>query len=247
MILHHDNFQNHKRHNIPPAQLIIADIPYNIGTDAYGSNPQWYEGGDNANGESKLAGKRFFDTDENFNIPEFMHFTSRMLKKEPKEKNDAGCMIVFCAFEQQMQVIEEGKKYGYKNYINLVFRKNFSPQVMKANMRVVGNTEYAIILYRDKLPKFRNKGRMVMNCMDWQRDSLTPKVHPTQKPIGVIGRLIETFTDPGDVVIDPCAGSGVTLLAAENLGRKSYGFEINKTFVNAFETQIRPQVRELLF
>lgn len=86
-----------------------------------------------------------------------------------------------------------------------------------------------------------------LDGMDWQRDSLTPKVHPTQKPIGVIGRLIETFTDPGDVVIDPCAGSGVTLLAAENLGRKSYGFEINKKFVTAFETQIRPQVRELLF
>ena len=247
MDLHHDHFQNHKRYNIPPAQLIIADIPYNIGAKAYGSNPQWYKDGDNANGESELAGKQFFDTDKDFRIPEFMHFASRMLKKEPKEKNDAGCMIVFCAFEQQMEVIEEGRKCGYKNYINLVFRKNFSPQVMKANMRVVGNTEYAIILYRDKLPKFRNKGRMVMNCMDWQRDNITPKVHPTQKPISVIGRLIETFTDPGDVVIDPCAGSGVTLLAAENLGRKSYGFEIKREFVTAFETQIRPQVRELLF
>lgn len=247
MDLHHDHFQNHKRYNIPPAQLIIADIPYNIGANAYGSNPQWYKDGDNANGESELAGKQFFDTDKDFRIPEFMHFASRMLKKEPKEVNDAGCMIVFCAFEQQMEIIEEGRKSGYKNYINLVFRKNFSPQVMKANMRVVGNTEYAIILYRDKLPKFRNKGRMVMNCMDWQRDNITPKVHPTQKPISVIGRLIETFTDPGDVVIDPCAGSGVTLLAAENLGRKSYGFEIKREFVTAFETQIRPQVRELLF
>ena len=247
MDLHHDHFQNHKRYNIPPAQLIIADIPYNIGANAYGSNPQWYKDGDNANGESELAGKQFFDTDKDFRIPEFMHFASRMLKKEPKEKNDAGCMIVFCAFEQQMEVIEEGRKCGYKNYINLVFRKNFSPQVMKANMRVVGNTEYAIILYRDKLPKFRNKGHMVMNCMDWKRDSTTPKVHPTQKPIGVIGQLIEIFTDPGDVVIDPCAGSGVTLLAAENLGRKAYGFEIKREFVTAFETQIRPQVRELLF
>lgn len=247
MKLHHDHFQNHKRYNIPPAQLIIADIPYNIGANAYGSNPQWYVGGDNANGASELAGTQFFDTDKDFRISEFMHFASRMLKKEPKEKNDAGCMIVFCAFEQQMEVIEEGRKFGYKNYINLVFRKNFSPQVMKANMRVVGNTEYAIILYRDKLPKFRNKGRMVMNCMDWKRDSITPKVHPTQKPIGVIGQLIEIFTDPGDVVIDPCAGSGVTLLAAENLGRKPYGFEIKREFVDAFETKIRPQVRELLF
>lgn len=58
--LYHDNFQNYKRYNIPKAQLVIADIPYNIGVDAYASNPMWYEGGDNKNGESRLAKKAFF-------------------------------------------------------------------------------------------------------------------------------------------------------------------------------------------
>ena len=43
-------------------------------------------------------------------------------------------------------------------------------------------------------------------------------------------KLIEIFTDPGDVVIDPCAGSGSTLRAARELGRDSYGFEICKEF-----------------
>ena len=51
--LYHDNFQNFKKYGIPKAQLVIADIPYNIGADAYGSNPTWYIGGDNKNGESK--------------------------------------------------------------------------------------------------------------------------------------------------------------------------------------------------
>ena len=40
-----DHFQNYKQYNIPKAQLVIADIPYNIGKNAYGSNPSWYEGG----------------------------------------------------------------------------------------------------------------------------------------------------------------------------------------------------------
>ena len=48
--LYHDNFQNFKRYNVPKAQLVIADIPYNIGADAYASNPMWYQGGDNKNG-----------------------------------------------------------------------------------------------------------------------------------------------------------------------------------------------------
>ena len=125
-------------------------------------------------------------------------------------------------------LIEKGKEYGFNNYINLVFRKNYSAQVLKANMKIVGNCEYALLLYREKLPKFRNNGRMIFNCMDYEWETETPKIHPTQKSIHVVKNLIEIFTDAGDVVIDPVAGSGVTLLAAEMLGRKSYGFEIKK-------------------
>lgn len=57
--LYNDNFQNYKRYNIPKAQLVIADIPYNIGVNAYASSPEWYNGGNNQNGESKKAGKGF--------------------------------------------------------------------------------------------------------------------------------------------------------------------------------------------
>ena len=60
----------------------------------------WYQGGDNKNGESKLAKQSFFHTDGTFKIAEYMHFCNRLLKKEPKEKGQAPAMIVFCAFEQ---------------------------------------------------------------------------------------------------------------------------------------------------
>ena len=40
--LYHDHFENAKTYQIPHAQLIIADIPYNLGNNAYASNPQWY-------------------------------------------------------------------------------------------------------------------------------------------------------------------------------------------------------------
>lgn len=238
-MLIHDHFQNFKVYQIPKAQLIIADIPYNLGNNAYASNPAWYKDGDNTNGESALAGKSFFDTDEDFRPAEFMHFCSTMLKPEQKkqkvegearQKGDAPCMIIFCAFDQQMYLIELAKRYGLNNYINLVFRKNFSAQVLKANMKVVGNCEYGLILYRDKLPKFRNNGKMIFNCMDWPRDNESEKLHPTQKPVELLKTLIKIFTDEGDVVIDPVAGSGSTLIAAIETNRKAYGFEIKKRF-----------------
>ena len=243
-MLIHDHFQNFKVYQIPKAQLIIADIPYNLGNNAYASNPSWYVDGDNQNGESKLAGTEFFDTDKDFRPAEFMHFCSTMLKKEDKReveetigrtkkaKSNAPCMIVFCEFEQQFQLIELAKKYGLNRYINLVFRKNFSAQVLKANMKVVGNCEYALLLYRDRLPKFNNNGKMIFNCLDWETDNTITKLHPTQKPVPLLKKLIEIFTDEGDVVIDPCAGSGSTLVSAIELNRKAYGFEIKKNFFN---------------
>jgi len=227
-----DHYQNFKQYNVPKANLVIADIPYNVGNKAYGSNPSWYVDGDNRNGESDLAGKSFFDTDKNFNINEFFHFCSKLIIKEPKESNKAGCMIVFCEFEQQFQLIDIAKKYGFMKYMNIVFRKNFSAQVLKANMRIVGNCEYAMIFYRNKLPKFNNNGKMIFNCMDWERDQKLKKIHPTQKPVKVLMKLIQIFTDEGDVVIDPVAGSGSTLIAAMELNRIAYGFEIKKDFYN---------------
>ena len=151
-----------------------------------------------------------------------------MLKKDDIKplargrSSNSPCMIVFCSFEQLFTLIDAGKKHGFVKYIPLVFIKNYSPQVLKANMRVVGATEYALILYRDRLPKFRNglqvdengknirgTGKMVFNWFEWERDGKdVPKIHPAQKSVKVLKKLIETFTDPGDVVIDPCPGRG---------------------------------------
>ena len=176
-----------------------------------------------------------------------MHFCSKLLIKEPKETGKAPCMIIFCAFDQQMYFIELGKRYGFNHYINLVFRKNYSPQVLKANMKIVGNCEYGVLLYRDKLPKFNNEGRMVFNCIDYPRDTKTPKIHPTQKSVPLLEYLIRLFTDEGDVVIDPCAGSGTTLLAAKNLGRRAYGFEIKKEFHAKAQELIEKYSNPVLF
>lgn len=111
-------------------------------------------------------------------------------------------------------------------------------------MRICGATEYALLFYRDKLPKFRNglevdsegknipgTGRMIFNWFEWEQDGRdVPKIHPSQKPVKVLKKLISIFTDPYDVVIDPCFGSGSTARACKELKRNFYGFEINKEF-----------------
>ena len=265
--LYNDSMQGWKCYPIQKAQLIIADVPYNVGTNFYGSNPMWYKGGDNKNGESKLAGKAAFSSDFNFNLYEYFHFCSRLMRKDDNKpiprgrSSDSPCMIVFCSFEQMNTLIDAAKKQGFINYIPLFFIKNYSPQVLKANMRVVGATEHAILFYRNKLPKFRNglqvdengknipgTGHMVFNWFLWERDGKEiPKIHPAQKPVKLLKKLIETFTDEGDVVIDPCFGSGATARAAQELNRHFYGFEINKEFYNRAVNEMILKSEDLRF
>lgn len=249
--LYNDSMQSWKCYPIQKAQLIIADVPYNVGNNFYGSNPSWYVGGDNRNGESKLAGKAAFTSDYNFNLYEYFHFCSRLMKKEPKkggrrgQSSDAPCMIVFCSFQQQATLINAAAKHGFVHYIPLTFIKKSSPQALKANMRIVGATEHALLFYRSYLPKFRNgskvdaetgkvirgSGQMVLDWFEWETDGKeVPRIHPTQKPVKVLKRLIEICTDPEDVVIDPCFGSGSTARACLETGRNFYGFEINKQY-----------------
>ena len=229
--LYNDHMENHKRYQLKKAQLIIADIPYNLGNLAYASNPNWYIGGDNKNGESEKAGKSFFNTDHNFNINNFFQFVKRLLKPEPKEVGKAPALIILCAFNQLQPLIDIAKIHGFKTMNHpFVFTKNYSAETLKANMRPVGACEYGLLFYRDKLPKFNNGGKMIFNHMPFNKDLTLEKIHPNQKPLDLLERLIEIFTDEFDVVIDPVAGSGNTLLAAKKLKRHSYGFECYKPF-----------------
>ena len=88
------------------------------------------------------------------------------------------------------------------------------------------------------------------NCItfwfEWDKSGSYPKIHPTQKPIPVLKRLIEILTDPGDVVIDPVAGSASTLRACAELNRSCYGFEIKKEFYQKAKAQMLTDVNMAL-
>jgi site-specific DNA-methyltransferase (adenine-specific) len=88
-MIYRDHFQNYKSYAIPKAQLIIADIPYNLGNNAYASNPAWYKDGDNKTGNQILLEKNFLILIMIL-AAEFMHFCSTMLKQESKPKKVDG-------------------------------------------------------------------------------------------------------------------------------------------------------------
>lgn len=71
------------------------------------------------------------------------------------------------------------------------------------------------------------------------------RLHPTQKPQGLMHELITLFTDPGEVILDAFAGSGTTLAAARMLGRESIGIEQDEKHCETIATRLSQGVLDL--
>lgn len=97
------------------------------------------------------------------------------------------------------------------------------------NMLVNGTGAYNLEKWKKYVP---NSG----NYIEIPNLSSDRGSHPTQKPLELMKALIELVTQEGQVVLDPFAGSGTTLLAAKELGRKYIGFEMEDDF---FENAIK--------
>ena len=68
--------------------------------------------------------------------------------------------------------------------------------------------------------------------------------HPTQKPLNILQDLIRCYSNPGDLILDPFAGSASTLIAAHNENRKALGFEIEETFYLEARERIRQRLAQ---
>lgn len=71
------------------------------------------------------------------------------------------------------------------------------------------------------------------------------KLHPTQKPVALMEWLIKTYTDEGDLVLDPCMGSGTTAIACMNTGRKFIGFEKDEMYFERAKARIEEAMAKL--
>ncbi len=67
-------------------------------------------------------------------------------------------------------------------------------------------------------------------------------LHPTQKPLALIAYLLSTYSNVGDVVLDPFCGSGTTLRAAKDLGRRAIGIEIEEKYCEIAAKRLSQEV-----
>lgn len=116
------------------------------------------------------------------------------------------------------------KAAGFRVVGHLVFTKTYASK--SAFVGYQHESAYLLAKGRPPLP-----ANPLPDVMPWQYTG--NRHHPTEKPVSVLRPLIETFTKPGDLVLDPFAGSGSTCVAADQSGRRWIGIELLEQYHTA--------------
>lgn len=128
----------------------------------------------------------------------------------------------------------------YKNMptYNPQMREGFTPYIAKAKS---GSTNYNPI---ERIPTIQLEGkRYPIDIIQFNYD--TNKVHPTQKPVGLISYLIRTYTNEGELVLDNCMGSGSCGVAALANNRHFIGIEKEDKYFKIAKERIERETQSL--
>lgn len=228
-IINGDAIQEMMKISSNSVDLIVADPPYNLGKD-YGNN----------------SDKKEFN--------EYISFTKLWTSEAKRILKPAGTIYIFMGFKfvsYLYQILEKDQKLNFNNWIcwhytqGIGKKKGFSPRHDDILM-FTKSKEFTFNLDDIKIPQkyYRSVNNMRgANPGDvWEFSHIhycneNRQNHPTQKPEGLIERLILASSNEGDLVLDPFSGSGTTLRVSQQLNRHCIGIEINGKYVE--QTKMR--------
>jgi len=113
------------------------------------------------------------------------------------------------------------KEAGFRAVGHLTFPKRYTSKTRY--LRYQHESAYLLAKGNPQIPEY-----VIGDVLDWTYSG--NKLHPTQKPLGILIPLIKSFSNFGDVVLDPFAGSGSTCVAAKAMGRNYVGIELDKKY-----------------
>ena len=152
-------------------------------------------------------------------IPDIVEWTDAIL---PKVR---GWCVIFCGQRQIGLHNTILKRHGFNAVGPIVWHRTDQLSA-GGRQRLLDMWEAAVV---GKRPGTKFNGRSVHNVFEYRSVPSGQRIHPDQKPFQLIERLIGLFTDKGDTILDPFAGSATTLLVAEWMSRKCMSFEIDQS------------------
>ena len=149
-------------------------------------------------------------------------------------KRDSFC-VSFYGWVKIDKFFQAWKSAGFRPVGHFVWVKNYHSK--ERFVRYCHESAYLLAKGDPPLPKIA-----LRDVLEWQYTGNT--LHPTQKPLMAILPLIMAYSEVGDIVLDPCAGSGTTAAATQELGRKYIGIEINQKYCNIAQERLSKRKRE---
>jgi len=189
------------------ADLVVTDPPYRLTSGGRGGQV--------------MSG--IFSSDRYDNSGELMHMV---------EWSDfAGPLLDACKPDADAYVMANDKQIfaahaamvgaGWRCHNLLVWNKGAPTR----NRWYMKENEYVLYLWKGRARTIRNPGSKQTFLA--QRPERAEKIHETQKPVTLLEHYIRNSSEPGDLVLDPFAGSAATLVAALRAGRRAVGIEID--------------------
>ena len=105
------------------------------------------------------------------------------------------------------------------------------------------DSTYIIVKEHEKTFNLPEGQKSLSNVLEFSKD--TDGFHPTQKPVALIRRLVLTYTNEGDTVLDNCMGSGTTAIACIKERRHFIGFELSKEYFDKAVRRIKAEQAQL--
>jgi DNA modification methylase len=207
----------------PPFDAVITDPPYNVSGDRSGREGTTLGRLKRADGTSRKVNRVFGDWDRTWMPGVFLTETTRLLK-------DGGSLIAFTSEFLLGDYVTSGL-----NHRNLIYWRKSNP-TPAFKMLYVRAVEMAVWQVKGKTGWTWNGGGYVPNVYEgkvvagFACANGEYREHPTQKPLWLMRALIDQHTNPGDLILDPFAGSGTTLAAARFLGRRAVGIEQDEAY-----------------
>lgn len=156
---------------------------------------------------------------------------------------DGATGIAYCGNRTFHQMVTQVEASGFQPLDVLVFA---SQGVAKSTTTLAPGHEIASLFRKPGKPRHINPDWKQSNRFDIRktRESID---HPTPKPIRWMEVAVGLASDPGGIVLDPFAGSGSTLVAASNMGRKSVGVEMEERYCELIAKRLSSQTFALDF
>lgn len=210
-IYNEDSIQSMKSLPENIVDLIVTDPPYKTitGGDSNGKNSERPKG--------MLSGNRKLFTYQSVKIQDWMPEIYRILK-------DGSHCYIFTNVLNLSDMLNESKKVGFKLHNLLCWEKNNctpSQYYMK-------NCEYVLFLRKGKAKWINDIGGS--KTIHKFNNIIGKKSHPCEKPIDLLKFYISNSSNENDIIFDPFAGTGSTLVAAKELNRQWLGYEIEQEY-----------------